>query len=330
MNRTSLPAGSGSPQLGARAARTVMTVTGPVDADSIGFTLPHEHTYCQLWMAHHRFDFPNQLEDDAIFADELGAFRDQGGTCLVDLTLPEIGRRPDKLRELSEATGVSIVMGCGWYRQGYFLPEARLEKRPVADLADELIAEIQGGVGDTGIRPGVIGEIGAEKGWVTPTEERVHRAAGRAQRATGLPLATHGVMSPVALEQLTILEAEGADLGRVAVGHCDSHPYLEFHLRLVERGVFLMFDNIGQLRVGQHEQRIISLLRELIDRGHEDRLLLSHDTCKIPQLRFHGGPGYAYLGEVFLPKLRAAGIPERTIETITRDNPRRWLSLPAQ
>ena len=141
----------------------VMTVTGPIDASQIGFTLPHEHTYCQLWMAHHRFDFPNQLEDDDVFADELRVFKAQGGTCLVDLTLREIGRKPEKLRQLSMATGVAVVMGCGWYREGYYLPEDRLDRRPVAELADELLNEIREGVGTSGIRPGVIGEIGAER-----------------------------------------------------------------------------------------------------------------------------------------------------------------------
>ena len=305
----------------------VVSVTGPVSPDQIGFTLPHEHTYCQLWMARHRFDFPHQLEDDDVLAEEVGLFRAQGGTMLVDLTLDEVGRNPEKLKLLSERTGVHIVMGCGWYREGYYLPEERLDRRTVNDLADELVGEIEHGVRDTGIRPGVIGEIGVEKGWLTGVEERVHRAAARAQVRTGLPLATHGVMSPVALDQLTVFEEEGVDLRRVAVGHCDSFPYPDFHLAVAQRGAWLMFDNVGQLRAGRHEERIIHLISELIRHGYGNRLLLSHDTCKVPQLRYHGGPGYAYLGETFIPRLLEAGIAEDVVTQITSENPRRWLTV---
>ena len=304
----------------------VQTVRGPVAPDQVGYTLPHEHTYCQLWGARHRFDFPHQLEDDDVLADEVNLFRAQGGTTIVDLTLDEIGRNPEKLRALSERTGVDIVMGCGWYRDGYYLPEDRLDRRTVNDLADELIGEIRDGVGTTGIRPGVIGEIGVEKGWLTGVEERVHRAAARAQLTSGLPLATHGVMSPVALDQLTVLAEEGVDLSRVAVSHCDSYPYLEFHLALIERGAWLMFDNMGQLRSGRQEERVLSIIAELVRRGHGRRVMLSHDTCKVPQLRYHGGPGFAYVAESTLPSLRALGVSEEAIRQITEDNPREWLT----
>ncbi len=41
-------------------------------------------------------------------------------------------------------------MGCGWYRTAYYPPEARIERRSIDDLADELVAEIETGVGETG------------------------------------------------------------------------------------------------------------------------------------------------------------------------------------
>src|SRR3990170_4067050 len=163
----------------------VMTVRGPIPASQCGFTLTHEHPFCILRQARHRYDFPDQIDDEDLVATEVGAFRDQGGQTLVDLTVPDIGRSPERLRTLSERTGVQIVMGCGWYRESYYRPEARLDRRPVADLAEELLREIQDGVGTDHIRPGVIGEIGSEKTWVSPVEERVLRAAARAQRASG-------------------------------------------------------------------------------------------------------------------------------------------------
>ncbi len=306
---------------------TVMTVRGPIAAAQCGFTLTHEHPFCILRQAHHRYDFPDQIDDEDLVASEVGAFADLGGRTLVDLTVPDIGRSPERLRTLAERTGVQIVMGCGWYRESYYRPESRLDRRPVAELADELLAEIQDGVGPDHIRPGVIGEIGSEKTWVSPVEERVLRAAARAHRASGLALGAIHAIGPVAPQQLTILEDEGADMTRVAVGHCETMPYLGYLTDLLARGVFLVFDNCGQYRnLGQFEDDIVDLIRRLLDAGHEGRILLSHDTCKFPQFRRHGGPGFTYLAETFLPKLRSVGVPDAVIARMTRENPARWLA----
>jgi phosphotriesterase-related protein len=307
--------------------RRVMTVRGPVPADALGFTLTHEHPYCLLRQAPHRYDFPDQVDDDDLVTAEVGAYRAAGGGTLVDLTVPDIGRSPEKLVTLSERTGLHIVMGCGWYRESYYRPEERLGQRQVAELAEQLIGELSDGVGPNRIRPGVLGEVGSEKTWVSPVEERVLRAVARAHRATGVAIGALHAIGPVAPQQLTILEDEGADLSRVAVGHCETMPNARYLVGLLERGPFLMFDNVGQYRaLGQFEDDIVALIADLISRGHERRLLLSHDTCKFPQFRRHGGPGFTYLHETFLPKLRAAGVPEPVLDTITRSNPADWLA----
>lgn len=311
-----------------------MTVTGPVPTDSIHFTLPHEHLYTRFWEIDGRFDSPHLIEDDDVLSDELARFTEQGGDCVVELTLPDIGRRPERLRALSQRTGISIVMGCGWYRRLYYLPEEGLDRRPVRALAEQLLQEITEGVGPDHIRPGIIGEIGCEKSWVSPVEERVHRAAARAQRETGLSLVTHSRLSEVALEQLVIFEDEGADLSRVVVGHCDSHPYLDYYLRLVERGVKLSFDNIGSATTlghkptGRHHERLVDLIVRLIDRGHADRILLSHDICESFQLTYYGGPGFGFLADHFLPMLWDRGVPRDVTDGITIGNPRRMLAVP--
>lgn len=305
----------------------IQTVTGPVAATDVGFTLAHEHLYIQLWEVKGRYDGRHQLEDDDLLADELAVFKAQGGTCVVDLTVPGLGRKPARLKALSEKTGLLMVMGCGWYRDPYYPPEHLLEKRSVQSLADQIIGEITDGADGTGVRPGVIGEIGADKAWVSPIEERVHRAAARAQVATGYPLATHGVLSDVGLEQLSILKEEGVDLTRVCVGHCDSYPHLDYWLRIAEQGAYVAIDNVGSSRAGRHEERIVGLMSELLKRGFGSQLLLSHDIDMDLSLLYFGGPGFGYLVNTFLPKLREAGVSEATITELTVDNPRRWLTI---
>ena len=308
-------------------AKTIQTVTGPVPAEEVGFTLCHEHLYIQLWEIKGRYDGRHQLEDDDLLADELAVFKAQGGSCVVELTPPGLGRKPARLRALSEKTGLHIVMGCGWYREPYYPPEHLIEKRSVQSLADQIINEIADGADGTGVRPGVIGEIGVDKSWVSPIEERVHRAAARAQVATGYPLVTHGLYSDVGLQQLAILKEEGVDLTRVTVGHCDSYPVLDYWLRIVEQGSYVAIDNIGSMRAGRHEERIIGLIRELVNRGFASQLMLSHDIDMDLSLSYYGGPGFGYLADVFLPKLREQGVAEEVITQLTVDNPRRWLSI---
>lgn len=221
-------------------------------------------------------------------------------------------------------------MGCGWYREPYYPPEARIDRRSVDDLADELVREFHDGVAGSGVRPGIIGEIGTDKPWVSGLEERVHRAAARASKATGMAITTHAVQSPVGLAQLRIFEEEGVDPARVVIGHADSYVDLDHYLAVLDRGANLEFDFLGH-RFGSEEHvepRLIEIIVELLERGYASQLLLSQDVCHNSQLKANGGFGYVYLQQHFLPSLRTAAVGEGEIAAMTIDNPRRILTLP--
>jgi phosphotriesterase-related protein len=308
----------------------VMTVLGPVDPESIGFTLPHEHTQIYLWHIQDRWDYWELTKDEPVALEELALYREAGGTTLADLTLPGVGRDPEWLRRIAERSGLNIVMGGGWYRTAYYPPEALIDRRSVDSLAEELVGEATVGVGDTGVRIGILGEIGTDKPWVTAQEERVFRAVARASRRTGLAISTHAVLSDVGAAQLTILEEEGVDPGRVVIGHQDSYPVLDHYLSLIARGASIEFDFLGMSfsAVEEHgESRVIDLLLELLHRGHADRVLLSQDVCHTSQLKRYQGNGYVYLQSTFLPRLRDRGVSEQEIAQLTIANPRRVLTI---
>jgi predicted metal-dependent phosphotriesterase family hydrolase len=308
----------------------IMTVQGPVDPSTLGFILPHEHTQCTLWHIQDRWDYWELTPDEPVILQELAWFKEAGGTALVDLTLPGIGRDPAWLLRISELSRLPIIMGGGWYRTAYYPPEALIDKRSVHSLADELVHDATVGVGETGIRIGILGEIGTDKPWVTPAEERVFRAVARCSRRTGLAISTHAVLSDVGAAQLTILEEEGVDPGRVVIGHADSYPVLDHYLSLINRGTSVEFDFLGMSFTPMEqygEAKIIDLLLELLHRGHADRVLLSHDVCHNSQLRHFEGNGYTYLSSTFLPRLRERGVSEAEIEQLTVTNPRRVLSI---
>ena len=308
----------------------IQTVLGPIAPDTLGFTLPHEHTQIAVWHVENRWDYWQLTKDEPIILAELERFRSAGGSGLVDLTLPGVGRDPIWLRRLAQASGLHVVMGCGWYRSAYYPAETSVDRRSVDDLADELVGEATDGVATSGVRPGIIGEIGTDKPWLSPAEERVHRAAARAARRTGLAITTHAVMSDVGLAQLRVFEEEGADLSRVVIGHADSYPVLDHHLEIIRRGANVEFDFLGMTFTPterQGEGHLVELLCELVGRGHADRILLSQDVCHDSQLERYEGHGYVYLAETFLPRLRAAGIPEAAIHAMTVLNPRRLLTI---
>ena len=196
-------------------APRVVTVTGPVPPERIGFTLPHEHLSCRPELVRTRSELLDYTSDPEVMRGELHDFRRRGGSCVVDLTSAGLGRDPTWLRNLATGSGVYVVMGAGWYRDSFYPPEAGIDRRSVDDLADELVAEFEHGVGDTGVRPGIIGEIGTDRAWVSPREERVFRAVARAAKRTGMAVSTHALQSEVGLDQLHILEEEGLDPGRV-------------------------------------------------------------------------------------------------------------------
>jgi predicted metal-dependent phosphotriesterase family hydrolase len=308
----------------------VRTVNGDVAPSQLGFTLPHEHTQCHLWRIPERFDYWELTPDENLIAAELERFRAAGGSCVVDLTLPGIGRDPAWLRRVAERTGLLVVMGTGWYREPYYPPDALIDRRSVEELADLMVREFEQGADGTDVRPGIIGEIGCHKPWVSAQEERVFRAAGRAARTTGMAVTTHAVMSPIGLRQLDLLEGAGADPSRVVIGHSDSYPILDHWLAIVERGASIECDFLGMAFTPMErkgEPRVIELILEMLHRGHGARILLSQDVCDNSQLTFYGGNGYAYLAEAFLPRLRERGVSDAEIRALTVDNPQRILAI---
>jgi predicted metal-dependent phosphotriesterase family hydrolase len=306
----------------------VQTVRGAIAADDLGFTLPHEHTYIHLWQIKGVFDYSGQLANEDFLVEELGEYASRGVRTLVDLTLPGIGRDPLAVRRLAERTGLNIVVGTGFYREPYYPPEANIDRRSVESIADEMVREITEGIADTGIRAGIIGEIGADKTWVSALEERVCRAAGQAQRRTGLSITTHSILSRVGLDQLRLFEAEGANPARVVIGHSDWMPDLAYYLEIIATGATVEFDGFGHsdtLTRGL-EGYLFDLILELIHRGHEGQMLFSQDVCYAANLKRFGGRGYSHIQESLLPALLTAGVPQSVIDTITITNPRRMLT----
>lgn len=303
------------------AAAKIHTVLGEIEPAALGRTLMHEHVICDIYRVTGRLN--ELLNDEALAVAELELLRQAGGTALVEVTTPDLGRDPAGLRRVAEATGLHIIMGAGWYRQPYYPPE--IDKLPTDELADIIIADLTAGVGDSGIRAGIIGEIGVDLDYATAQEERVLRAAARAQKATGAPLTTHASMYPVGLAQLDILRDEGVDLSRVIIGHCDTYLEQAYHLAILETGAYVQFDTVGRNHMNPDSRRAEAFV-ELLRLGWGEQLLLSSDRCFRSDLHAFGGLSYGYVFSGFFDMLRAKGVDDQTLDLVTITNPRRVLA----
>ena len=311
---------------------TVMTVTGPVQADQLGFTLIHEHLYVDIRRDQWLLD--NITNNPELTYSELMRYKDAGGVTLVDQTSNGLKgidqplfatKHPLAIREMAERTGLNIVLGCGWYRETYYEPYLR--KATTDQIADEIVGEVTVGIDGTDVRAGIIGEIGSHYSWVSPAEERVFRAAARAQQKTGVTLVTHSPQE-AGLAQLKILEEEGADPRRIVIGHSSSYPHHEYHAEIARRGAYISFDSMGALldATDYVRQLQLGLIRQILDNGLIDHLLFSHDVCRKGHYTTHGGAGYDYISTQLLDVLRQIDFTEEQFQQVMVENPRRALT----
>ena len=304
--------------------RNVQTVLGEIAPAELGFTLPHEHVFHDLYditLNSHMI-----LSDARVARDELGIYVQKGGRTIVDQTVHGLNGDPELLREVAADVGVNIVAGTGFYWE-------RFHPTWLADMSETeivrlLVTDLTEGFAGTDVVAGVIGEIGTHHRAISPTEARVIRACAAAQRETHVPISTHALFTRIGMEQARAFADAGADLDKLVIGHVDTTPDVDYHEELVRFGVWIAYDAIGQLDKQSDEQRADAIV-ELIGRGHRDRILLSTDVGKRGALHAYGGQGYDHVITGFLPLLRDRGLSQDDIDAMTIDNPRQLFTFPS-
>lgn len=333
----------------------VQTVLGPVDPSELGHVQPHEHLFVNLippnlrdlkgepirmedlgFLRRNWISNPENLfldaEEDALY--EMRRFRESGGGTIVDQTIHGLVPNPEALARVSRETGVHVVAGSGFYQAEYHPSEmARWDEE---EVADRILREIGEGFSDTGIRAGLIGEIGLS--WpVHPDEEKVLRGAIRAQGRSGASVSIHpGRNERAPLQAMRIVAEEGGNPGRTIMCHVDRTLFdLGSMIELAETGCYLEFDLFGQessfyplapIDMPNDAMRVHSIL-QLIDAGYGERILVSQDICTKHRLTRYGGEGYDHLLQSVIPLMKQKGMSEETVDTIVKKNPARVLAF---
>jgi phosphotriesterase-related protein len=299
----------------------ITTVMGGKDPAQIrGPALAHEHLRIDL---SHEGDPEGYVRDEEAVLGELEGARERFELGLViELTCEGMGRDATALKRLSSASGVDVVCATGFYYERFHPPFVR--RSSADELTEYLLDEINKGIEDTGVQPGVIGEVGSHGPEMSAAEERCFRAAARAALASGLSMTTHAHLGVGAVGQLELLLEEGLPPERICLGHQDLIDDPDQHRSLAEGGAYVAFDTIGKESYQPDEVRL-RLLLKMLEAGCEDRLLLSNDVSREAYLKSRGGFGYSHLFESFVPELRRAGVGDHTLTTILEENPKRFL-----
>ena len=337
----------------------VQTVLGAIAPEQMGVTLPHEHLLIDFKVmfaepaaasdkgrAHEPVSLANlgwvrqnfnanldnlRLTDEQVAADEILLFKHAGGSTVVDPTPKTLARDPQALARIARATGLNVVMGAGYYVHASH--PADMDRRSVDELTRELIADVTVGVGDTGVRAGLLGEIGTTYPW-TDNEKKVLRAAVAAQRETGAPLMIHPGRHPrMPMELAEFVQKEGGNLRRTIMCHiCRTIADLKEVVDLAQTGIWLEYDLFGlensyypynpSFDMPNDGGRMAHVLA-LIAAGHQDQLLLSHDIAYKSSLVKYGGYGYHHLLVNVVPRLRAKGVDDAGLRRLLVENPTR-------
>lgn len=333
----------------------VQTVLGLIDPSELGHTQPHEHLLVNLIPPPQR-DTPGEpirleslgylrrnwtsntenlcLTSEADATEEMRRYKAAGGGAIVDVTCDDMDRSPRELARVSGTTGVHVIMGAGYYVAPNHPPE--VEELSEEELAECIIRDIVEGVDDTGIKSGIIGEIGLT--WpVHDNEAKALRAAARSQHATGAGLTVHPGRNPAApLDAIRIVREAGGDPERTIMCHIDRTLFsLEAMLELAATGCYLEWDLFGHescfyplapIDMPNDAIRIDNLMK-LIEAGYRDKLLISQDICTKIHLTRYGGEGYYHILENVLPLMKRKGMSDDDIETLVVKNPARILTF---
>ena len=301
----------------------IRTVLGDIPAEPWGITNAHAHLVGKADATKPPFDSTDQAELVMTLNDslpELQEFGDAGGFCLVDLTPMGLGRDPEALVRASEETGVHVVMGTGIYHEP-FHPDAIADLDDVA-IAELLVKEVTEGVGDTGIRAGIIGEQGTYTGPMTDREAAVFRASAMAAVETGVAITTHTYLGRNALDQIDVLTSQGLDPDRIVIGHLDdTEPDLDLIREIINRGAWAQFDTIGYeyytetLGVQMATDVVrAGKLRQLAEEELTDHVILGSDFGMQRHLQSRGGPGLVVMAEGFWTTAIDEGVPTEVLD----------------
>ncbi|CAM3168662.1 phosphotriesterase family protein [Streptobacillus ratti] len=284
-----------------------------------GYTLTHEHIFIDL--SKHKNNLDCRLDAKEEMIKEMKKLYSKGVRNIVEVTNMGMGRDVNYVNDIQKESKINFIFSTGFYKTP-FLPEF-VESMSVDELSELIIKDIEVGIDGTEIKAGIIGEIGTSLNEMKELEEKVFLSAIKAHKKTGVPITTHTTLGTYGLEQIEFFKKHNVDLSKVVIGHVDLSGDIQYILSMLKEGAYVEFDTIGKNNYLSDDLRV-EMLKQIEKEGFINKLFLSMDITRKSNMEYMGGIGYSYLFDIFLPKLREAGIKEESIEMMLIDNPKKF------
>ena len=325
--------------MSANDAVTLNTARGAIGAADLGVTLMHEHVFIMTTeiIANYPEGWGDGAKREADAIVRLNELKSRGVDTIVDLTVIGLGRYIPRIARIAAATELNILVATGLYTYNdvpmhfhYLGPGAPLGGPEI--MTEMFVRDIEHGIADTGVKAAIL-KCATDEPGVTPGVERVLRAVAAAHRQTGVPISTHThAASRRGLEQQRIFAEEGVDLSRVVIGHSGDTTDIAYLEELIAAGSYIGLDRFGVDVYLSTEERV-KTVATMCERGHADRMVLSHDaSCYFDALPEATLPvalpnwHYLHIHNDVIPALKERGVTDEQLITMLVDNPRRIFS----
>ena len=303
----------------------IRTILSDIEPETLGFTMAHEHVLDDPRVGGF-MDADHVLNDYGKAKEMLLVYKNGGGQALAEASTKHWGRNTEGMAKLSEETGINIICCTGYLCENQVDMNKWVEGKSIDDLVKEMVDEVTIGMDGTEHKAGWI-KAGTSYNYISKREEMILRAAARASKITGAPVHTHTSTGTMGLEQIAIMEEEGMDMEHFCIAHVSRNPDYWYHKKMLEHGVYLIYDGPGKAKY-YTDETLINVLRKLVADGYEDKLMLSNDMGKKTHHTVYGyGPGLLYIKDKFLPRMIDEGFKEETVHKFMYENPARFYTM---
>ncbi len=293
------------------------TVLGDRPVMEMGLTYAHEHIViddCYVTAKHPEF----LLNDVSRISTELTSFYNSGGRTVVDTMPANSGRNIFKSVQVSQNSGVNIILPTGLHLEIYY-PENHWRYYSTEDELTRLfIADIEEGIDQFDYSGPLVKRTPHKAGLIklatgddsfTKHQELIFRAVVNAHLETGAPILTHTNFGKQALEQALLFEKLGANLQHVVLSHVDRAMDVDYNRAVLEVGVRVEYDSAFRWKKGQSNYTL-DLLEKLLP-NYPEQITMGMDMAKNAYWKSYGGlPGLNYLIETIPDFLKSKGLEE--------------------
>lgn len=315
--------------------KEIVTVTGPIAPEELGFCQCHEH----IAMSKGKSWYLNPalcIDDMAKSLEEVKRYKSSGGDSFIEAQPCGCNRMTEDLRKLSMKSGVHIVASTGFHKLCFYPDSHWIHSISETDLEEIFVRELTVGMYtdadytypsvQCSAKAGII-KTAYDTEELSPRYKKLFRAAASASLRTERIIMIHVEQNtnPILLQDFLL--TLGMQPENLMFCHMDrACRDIRTHKDILKKGSYLEFDTIGHFKYHSDEYEM-QLIQSLLDMGFAKQLLYSLDTTS-DRLKSYNpdAVGLDYILTKFNTYLKTSGIFRDSIHMFSVENPARILS----